>query len=116
MKKRFYTIILLFAFIISAFSGCGNSSQGSTEALAPSEDITADNNAKEAEDASKAAEEETASINPEEEAARQEEANTYYETGRACLYGLNGQQIDLEAAYTNFEKALEWVRLRQICI
>ena len=34
------------------------------------------------------------------------EANTYYETGRACLYGLDGQKIDLEAAYANFEKAL----------
>ena len=58
--------------------------------------------------------EEPIGIEGEEEAveeaaakAAEEEANTCYEEGRACLYGLNGYEIDLEAAYTNFEKALE---------
>ena len=36
-----------------------------------------------------------------------EEADTYYEMGRAYLYGLDGQEIDCEAAYNNFENALE---------
>ena len=58
--------------------------------------------------------EEPIGIEGEEEAAEEaaakaaeEEANTCYEEGRACLYGLNGYEIDLEAAYANFEKALE---------
>ena len=89
MKKRFFAIILLSAFIISAFSGCGDSSQESTGAVTAS---TVDTDIKEAESAAR---------------VNEDEANTYYETGRACLYGLNGQEIDLEAAYTNFKKALE---------
>lgn len=35
------------------------------------------------------------------------EANACYETGLTYLYGLEGQEINLEAAYTNFEQALE---------
>lgn len=44
-----------------------------------------------------------------EEAAivKEAEANEYYETGRAYLYGLDGREINLESAYTNFERALE---------
>lgn len=37
----------------------------------------------------------------------EEEANAYYEAGLTYLYGLEGQEINLEAAYTNFEHALE---------
>lgn len=40
-------------------------------------------------------------------AAGQEEADGYYEAGRAFLYGLDGQEINYTEAYTNFEKALE---------
>ncbi len=36
-----------------------------------------------------------------------EEADEYYEKGRACLYGLNGNEIDYEAAFDNFEQAKE---------
>ena len=104
MKKKILATILTATLVISSFSGCGDSSQESTAAMAtPS--VEADT--KEAEDAAKAAEEEAASIAAEEEAARQKEANTSYEEGRACLYGLNGQEIDLEAAYSNFVNALE---------
>ena len=43
----------------------------------------------------------------EEAAARETEMNGYYEAGRTYLYGLDGKEINLESAYTNFEKALE---------
>ena len=43
----------------------------------------------------------------DEEAAKEVEAEEAYEAGRACLYGLDGQKKDLEAAYNYFEKALE---------
>lgn len=39
--------------------------------------------------------------------AEVKDADTYYETGRNCLYGLDGQEIDYNAAYTNFESSLE---------
>ena len=114
MKEKFFASILIGTLVISAFSGCGNSAQESTEAMAPSIDITAGTGTNEAEetarteeDAGAKAEEEAAAKAAEEEAARQEEANTYYETGRAYLYGLDGKEFNLEAAYTNFEKALE---------
>ncbi len=43
------------------------------------------------------------SAQTEEEA----EANEYYEAGRAYLYGLDGKEINLESARTNFERAVE---------
>ena len=104
MKKKFFATILIATLMISTLSGCGDSSQESTEAMAAS---TVGTDTREAEDAAKAAEEEAASKAAEEEAARQEEANTCYEEGRACLYGLNGQEVDFEAAYSNFVNALE---------
>ncbi len=45
-----------------------------------------------------------------EEAAQDKtmaEANEYYEMGRACLYGLDGTEIDLAKAYEHFQKAEE---------
>ena len=43
----------------------------------------------------------------EEAAAKEAEAEEAYETGRTCLYGLDGQEVDLETAYNSFQKALE---------
>ena len=43
----------------------------------------------------------------EEVAAKEAEAEEAYETGRTCLYGLDGQEVDLETAYNSFQKALE---------
>lgn len=91
MKKKIITTLLIGALLTSTLSGCGNSSQESTGAATPSAEVTAETDAKEAEDAAKV----------------EEEADTYYEAGRACLYGLDGQEFDIEAAYTNFEEALE---------
>ena len=104
MMKKFFATILTATLVISTFSGCGDSSQESAAAMAT---LSVEADTKEAEDAAKTAEEAAASKAAEEEAARQEEANTCYEQGRACLYGLNGQEIDLEAAYSNFVNALE---------
>ena len=42
-----------------------------------------------------------------EKAKEEAEANVYYETGRAALYGLNGTERNLESAHQNFEKAKE---------
>ncbi len=110
MKKKFIATILAGTLVISALSGCGNSSQETVETVTQSEETTIETDAEktdtEAEDTAKDEAEATEKA-AEEEATRAEEANSYYETGRACLYGLDGQEIDLEVAYTNFEKALE---------
>lgn len=90
MKKNLIAAILMSTLVIGILSGCGNSQQENTEIEAQSEE-TADQES-----------EESADQEPEEEAGV-----PFYEEGRACLYGLDGKEIDLEAAYTNFDKALE---------
>ena len=91
MKNRFITALLIGTMAMSTLSACGNASQ---ETMSPEAEITEE---------TKSAEEEAA----EAEAARQEEADAAYEAGRACLYGLDGQEIDREEAYANFSHALE---------
>ena len=90
MMKKIIATILMGALIMSTLSGCGNSSQENAEIAAQTEE-TSDEEA-----------EEIADKEPEKE-----DSTPYYEEGRACLYGLDGQEIDLETACTNFEKALE---------
>ena len=90
MMKKIIATILMGALIMSTLSGCGNSSQENAEIAAQTEE-TSDEEA-----------EEIADKEPEKE-----DSTPYYEEGRACLYGPDGKEIDLEAAYTNFEKALE---------
>lgn len=97
MKKRLITAILIGAFALSTLSACGNTSQESTEATSPSAEIV-----EETDETDQPAEEKA-----DEEAGGQEEADASYEAGRDCLYGLNGQEVDLEAAYANFSHALE---------
>lgn len=41
----------------------------------------------------------------EDAAAKEAEANEYYEAGCAYLYGLDGKEVNLESAYTNLKKA-----------
>ncbi len=51
-----------------------------------------------------------ADVETEEEAGEQAESaetDEYYEAGRRSLYGLDGAQIDLEDAHTNFTKSQE---------
>ena len=102
MKNRFITALLIGTLAMSTLSACGNASQ---ETMSPAAEITeeTDNQEPEETEDAKSAEEEAA----EAEAARQEEADAAYEAGRVCLYGLDGQEIDLEEAYANFSHALE---------
>lgn len=107
MKKKI-TMLLLTALMVGLVA-CGNEAEPNPIETPES---TAETINQEAEDAAKAEAEAAAKAEEEaakaaEEAARQEEANSYYELGRAYLYALDGQEIDLESAYTNFEKALE---------
>lgn len=73
-------LLLVGVMVIGCLSGCGTASSDTAETSAQTE---------------------------EEAAAKEAEANEYYETGRAYLYGLDGKGIDLESAYTNFEQAEE---------
>lgn len=98
MKKNLIAAILMSTLVIGILSGCGNSQQENTEIKAQSEE-TADQESEESADQEP---EELVEQEPEEEAGA-----PFYEEGRACLYGLDGKEIDLEAAYTNFEKAVE---------
>lgn len=88
MKKRTlkWTVCAVITALILSVTACGGSD----------EPVAADTTEVE----------EMAEIEVEEEP--EEEAGTpFYEEGRACLYGSDGKEIDLEAAYTNFEKAVE---------
>ncbi|MCM1257953.1 MAG: sel1 repeat family protein [Roseburia sp.] len=91
MKKKIITSIFISVLAISSLSACGNPSQKSTEAREQAAEMAA-----EAGTDSKSATEKT-----------EADANDYYEAGYACLYGLNGQKIDYEAALNNFQQALE---------
>lgn len=98
MRGKLIAAILMGALIMGTLSGCGKSSQENTEIAAQSEET----NDKESEESADQEPEELVDQEPEEEAEA-----PFYEEGRACLYGLDGKEIDLEAAYTNFDKALE---------
>ena len=86
MKKKFIASILTGTLTIGMLSGCGNFPQETAETVAQSEETPMETPVQETE----------------------EEADTsYYEDGRAYLYGLDGKEIELEEAYANFEKAVE---------
>lgn len=90
---------------ISSMTACGGAKETVAEVAATAEATEeSEEDTKAAEEAAaKEAEEKAA----EEAAAKEAEAEEAYETGRASLYGLDGQEIDLETAYNSFEKALE---------
>lgn len=102
MKKRLITTILISTLLIGTLSACGNSPQDSAETMSPSVETAEETDIQETDETVQPVEEET-----NEETGEQEEADASYEAGRDCLYGLNGQEMDLEAAYTNFNHALE---------
>ncbi len=52
-------------------------------------------------------ESQTPSVTPEPTPEEPSEADSYYEAGRACLYGLNGTEFNLEKALASFTKAKE---------
>lgn len=104
MKKKALTVILSLCVALAMTACDGNTDTAGVEETAVVEESTeADTQAEEeakAEAEAKAQEE-------AEELERLEEANECYEAGRKSLYGLNGAQIDMEDAYTNFIKAQE---------
>ena len=105
MKRKIVIALLCGILAISSVTACGSAEETAAKAATTTGTTQeSDEDAKAAEEAAaKEAEEKAA----EEAAAKEAEAEEAYETGRACLYGLDGQEIDLETAYNSFEKALE---------
>lgn len=94
MKKKLLILLLAGAMIITSLAGCGSTSSGKEEV------IQTQNNAMDANT-------EVEVTTEEETVTKEAKANEYYEAGRACLYRLDGAEINLEDAYNNFEKAVE---------
>ena len=82
MKRKLVAVLLCGILSISTLSACGSTKETDAETTNTVEES-------------------------DEEAAKEVEAEEAYESGRACLYGLDGQKKDLESAYNYFEKALE---------
>lgn len=98
MKKKVLTVILTLC-VAGAMTACGGNADTAEvkETAVTEESAEADVQAEAEEKAQEEAEEQ----------AQLAEAGECYEAGRKSLYGLDGAQIDLEDAYTNFEKAQE---------
>ena len=92
MKTKVVIAMMCGILAISSTTACGGAKETVAEVATTAETI------EESEEDVKAA---------EEAAAKEAEKEEAYETGRACLYGLDGQKVDLETAYNSFEKALE---------
>lgn len=98
MKKK-VQMALLPLCVAMAMTACGgNADTAEVKETTKVEETTATEESAEA-DAQKEAE--------AEKQAQIEEAGKYYEAGRRSLYGLDGAQIDLEDAHTNFTKSQE---------
>lgn len=98
MRRKTVIILLCGVLAISSLSACG--SAGEKPAATTAEEMKEnDENTDDVED--------QAAKEAEEAAAKEAEAEEAYETGRTCLYGLDGQEVDLETAYNSFQKALE---------
>lgn len=89
MKGKVMILLLASLMVIGSLSGCSSASNDKAETIRQAEE----------DEAVKQVEEDTA--------AKEAEANEYYEAGYAYLYGLDGKEVDLEAAYSNFEKAAD---------
>lgn len=100
MKKKVLTAILTLC-AVAAMTACGGNA-GTTEVKETTETAESSEAEAQAEKEAEAQEREEA-----EEQARLAKASEHYESGRKSLYGLDGAQIDLEDAYTNFTKAQE---------
>ena len=102
MKKKALMTILPLC-VAMAMTACG----GNADTAEVKETTVAEETAEA--DAQTEAEAEAAA-KAQKEAEEQEklaEAGRYYEAGRRSLYGLDGAQIDLEDAHTNFTKSQE---------
>ena len=101
MKKKALMAILPLC-VAMVMTACGGNAD-----TAEVKETTATEESVEADAQTEAEAEERAKIEEAEEQAKIEEAGKYYEAGRRSLYGLDGVQIDLEDARTNFTKAQE---------
>ncbi len=98
MKKKALMAILPLCVAMAMTACGGNADTAEVKETTKVEETTAAEESAEA-DAQTEAE--------AEEQAESEETDEYYEAGRRSLYGLDGAQIDLEDAHTNFTKSQE---------
>ncbi len=111
MKNKVIVMTLASIIILTAsLSGCGSAAKDESEAMDSTEIVDVENeketdglseNAEVIKDEAEDEEESEEEIKAQQEA----EANEYYEKGRSDLYGINENEINLESAYANFEKA-----------
>ena len=100
MKKKALMAIVVLCYAM-AMTACG----GNTDTAEVKETTVAEESVEA--DAQTEAEVEEQAETEAEKQAQIEEAGKYYEAGRRSLYGLDGAQIDLEDAHTNFTKSQE---------
>ena len=100
MKKKALTVILPLCIVMTMTACGGNVETAEVEETTVTEESTEADVQAEAEAGEQAQEE-------AEEQAGIAEADMFYEAGRKSLYGLDGAQINIEDAYTNFTKAQE---------
>jgi len=105
MKRKVVLTLLCGILANSSMTACGGAKETVAEAATTAE--TTEESEEDVKAAEEAAAKEAEEKAAEEAAAKEAEKEEAYETGRACLYGLDGQEIDLETAYNSFEKALE---------
>ncbi len=105
MKRKVVLTLLCGILAISSMTACGGAKETIAEVATTAE--TTEESEEDVKAAEEAAAKEAEEKAAEEAAAKEAEAEEAYETGRASLYGLDGQEIDLETAYNSFEKALE---------
>ncbi len=103
MKKKALMAILSLCVAMAMTACGGNADTAEVKETTVAEETAEADAQTEAEESVEA----DAQAETEAEEAQIEEAGGYYEAGRRSLYGLDGAQIDLEDARTNFTKAQE---------
>ncbi len=101
MKKKVLMAILPLCVAVTMTACGGNADTKEVRETTVTEEST------EADTQVEAEEQTQEEMEEQEEQAGNEEADACYEAGRKSLYGLDGVQIDMEEAYTNFKKAQE---------
>jgi TPR repeat protein len=96
--------MLMITLAVGSLTGCGSVSEDTSETIAQTEDSEESGESEENEEEII---EENPEENEEEIVEENPEVNEYYEKGQACLYGLDGSEVDLESACANFQKAVE---------
>ena len=102
MKKKVLTVILPLCVAMTMTACGGNADTTEVEETI----VVAENTVSDAQAESETGEQAQEEAEVEKQAGIAE-ADTFYEVGRKSLYGLDGAQINIEDAYTNFTKAQE---------